>query len=144
MIDTLPFGSGPEIWVNLSAGPLLLQESEHLISTKTTTLTDSAQAAAAGAIATSTYLAFVAIEAVGFPVSFLISPPEKVTRSDGVPIVLAARKPIRAEMVLLWKAVIHPRMLLLTPIAFYSYFAGGTLSTYLTLYFTVRARALSS
>jgi hypothetical protein len=35
-------------------------------------------------------------------------------------------------------------MLLLMPIGFYSYFYGGVLSTYLTNYFTVRARALSS
>jgi hypothetical protein len=100
--------------------------------------------AGAGAIATSTYLIFVAIEAVGFPVSLLISPPHKVRRADGVPIILAAKQPWRTELLALWRAIIHPRMLLLMPIGFYSYFYGGVLSTYLTNYFTVRARALSS
>ncbi|WVQ84846.1 hypothetical protein IAT38_007003 [Cryptococcus sp. DSM 104549] len=107
-------------------------------------LARNAKQAAAGAIATSTYLIFVAIEAIGFPVSFLISPPHKVRRSDGVPILLAAKQPWRLEFITLIKAIIAPRMLLLMPIAFYSYFYGGVLSTYLTNYFTVRARALSS
>ncbi|WWD08235.1 hypothetical protein V865_006346 [Kwoniella europaea PYCC6329] len=35
-------------------------------------------------------------------------------------------------------------MLLFCPIAFYSYFLGVVMSTYLSLYFTVRSRALSS
>ncbi|WVQ81636.1 hypothetical protein IAT38_003760 [Cryptococcus sp. DSM 104549] len=107
-------------------------------------LARNAQNAAAGAIATSTYLIFVAIEAIGFPVSLFIAPPEKVRRADGVPIILPARRPLRVEMALLWKAIIHRRMLLFMPIAFYSYFLGGVMSTYLANYFTVRARALSS
>lgn len=36
------------------------------------------------------------------------------------------------------------RNLLLTPYFFFSYFYGGVLGTYLSLYFSVRARALSS
>ncbi|OXG14844.1 membrane protein [Cryptococcus neoformans A2-102-5] len=107
-------------------------------------LARNAKTAAAGAIATSTYLIFVAIEAIGFPISFLISPPHKVRRSDGVPIVLAAKKPWKNEFLDLYRAIISPRMLLLMPIGFYSYFYGGVLSTYLTNYFSVRARALSS
>ncbi|WWD00433.1 hypothetical protein V866_007346 [Kwoniella sp. B9012] len=107
-------------------------------------LARNAKAAAAGAIATSTYLIFVAIEAVGFPISFLISPPHKVRRSDGVPILLAAKQPWKTEFLLLWRCVTSKQMLLLAPIGFYSYFYGGVLSTYLTNYFTVRARALSS
>lgn len=107
-------------------------------------LARNAKTAAAGAIATSTYLIFVAIEAIGFPISFLISPPHKVRRSDGVPIVLAAKKPWKYEFLDLYRAIISPRMLLLMPIGFYSYFYGGVLSTYLTNYFSVRARALSS
>ncbi|KAK8846878.1 hypothetical protein IAR55_005968 [Kwoniella newhampshirensis] len=107
-------------------------------------LARNAKRAAAGAIATSTYLIFVAIEAVGFPVSFLISPPHKVRRSDGVPIVLAAKQPWKIEFLNLARAIVAPRMLLLMPIGFYSYFYGGVLSTYLTNHFSVRARALSS
>ncbi|TYJ55843.1 hypothetical protein B9479_003495 [Cryptococcus floricola] len=107
-------------------------------------LARNAKSATAGAIATSTYLIFVAIEALGFPISFLISPPHKVRRSDGVPILMAAKQPWKTEFINLYKAVISPRMVMLMPIAFYSYFYGGVLSTYLTNYFTVRARALSS
>nr|XP_018261868.1 uncharacterized protein I303_06313 [Kwoniella dejecticola CBS 10117]OBR84026.1 membrane protein [Kwoniella dejecticola CBS 10117] len=107
-------------------------------------LSRNAKNAAAGAIATSTYLVFVGIEAVGFPVSFFIVNPEKVRRADGVPIVMPAKRPIKQEMALLWKAIIHPRMMLFAPIAFYSYFLGGVMSTYLANYFSVRSRALSS
>lgn len=102
------------------------------------------QSSTAGAIATSTYLIFVAIEAVGFPVSWLISPPHRVRRADGVPIVMGAKKPWKAEFVALWHAIRDSRMLLLMPIAFYSYFYGGVLGVYLTNYFTVRTRAMSS
>lgn len=86
----------------------------------------------------------MAIEAVGFPISWLISPPHKVRRADGVPIVMGAKQPWKKEFRALHKGILDTKMMLLMPIAFYSYFYGGVLSTYLTNYFTVRTRAMSS
>ena len=92
----------------------------------------------------STYLIFIVIECIGFPISWLISSPEKVRRADGVPILLAAKRPIRTEMTVLYRAFKRPRTLLLLPIGFYSFFYGGVAYTYLANYFSVRARTLSS
>jgi hypothetical protein len=104
---------------------------------------DSIQNSSAGAVATSTYIVFIAIEAVGFPISWLISKPSKVRRADGSPIMLAAKKPWRAEFQILWQAMTTRRMLLIIPVAFNSFFYGGIAYTYLARYFTVRTRALS-
>ncbi|KAG7529371.1 hypothetical protein FFLO_05723 [Filobasidium floriforme] len=100
--------------------------------------------AGAGAIATSTYLIFVGIEAAAFPISWLISPPHKVRRNDGTAIRPGQKLPIVDELWLVWAALKHKRTLLLSAYFFYSYFYGGVLGTYLTLYFSVRARAMSS
>jgi len=104
---------------------------------------DSVQNASAGAVATSTYIIFIAIEAVGFPISWLISKPSNVRRADGSPIMLAAKKPWKAEFQILWQAATTRRMLLIIPVAFNSFFYGGIAYTYLARYFTVRTRALS-
>jgi hypothetical protein len=98
----------------------------------------------AGSVASTTYLIFIAIECLGFPISWLISSPHKVRRADGVPILLAAKRPIRVEMRVLYRAFMRPRMLLLVPIGFYSFFYGGVAYTYLATFFSVRARTLSS
>lgn len=61
-----------------------------------------------------------------------------------MPIMLAAKRPVRVEMKVLYRAFIRPRMLLLAPIGFYSFFYGGVAYTYLANFFSVRARTLSS
>ena len=94
-------------------------------------------------MATNTYLIFLAIECLGFPVSWLISPPHKVVRSDGMPIILAAKHPWKIEFKIMGRAFIQKRTLLVIPVAINSFFYGGIAYTYLATFFSVRARALS-
>ncbi|KAH8759174.1 membrane protein [Hyaloscypha finlandica] len=75
---------------------------------------------AAGSIAWSTYLIFV-----GFAT-------RKVRRSDG------------SKFAALGKHIQRKKTWLVFIPAFYSFFYGGTMGTYLSLHFSVRARALSS
>lgn len=70
----------------------------------------SIKMAGAGAIATSTYLIFVGIEAAAFPISWLISPPHKVRRNDGTAIRQGEKLPIVDELWLVWAALKHKRV----------------------------------
>jgi hypothetical protein len=66
-----------------------------------------------------------------------------VRRSDGVPIIMAAKHPWKVEFRILFRAMLQRRMLLVIPVAVNSFFYGGIAYTYLAQFFTVRARALS-
>lgn len=100
--------------------------------------------AKAGAVATSTFLIFLVIEALAFPISWLISPSNKVKKADGTQVKLAPKQSWKEEFGLLWGTLTHKRTLCLAVYFFYSYFYGGVLGTYLALHFSVRARALST
>ncbi|GKT50576.1 uncharacterized protein ColSpa_10757 [Colletotrichum spaethianum] len=50
----------------------------------------------------------------------------------------------KRELVALWKHLQRKKTWLISIPAFYSFFYGGTMGTYLSLHFSVRARALSS
>lgn len=60
-------------------------------------------------------------------------PPIRVTRDDGSRIIISEKKTFKEELVLLARALVSTRNLLLAPYAFYSYFYGGVLGTYLSL-----------
>jgi hypothetical protein len=78
------------------------------------------------------------------PVSFTLSPPAKTERPDGSLIVVEKKTSSREQLYLLWKTVSTRKMGLLLPIFFSCWFYWGYASTYITLYFTVRSRALAS
>lgn len=98
----------------------------------------------AGGIAWSTYLIFVGFECTGIIWAFLLSPTSRVRRKTGARIPSSGGMSWKQEFQALW---IHLRVkktwLVFIP-AFYSFFYGGTMGTYLSLHFSVRARALSS
>lgn len=100
--------------------------------------------AKAGSVSLSTYLIFLIIECLGFPISFLISPANRVRKSDGAEIKLAPKLSWGEEFRLLGQAIMMKRNLLLGVYFFYSYFYGGVLGTYLSTHFSVRARSLST
>ncbi|EIM90905.1 MFS general substrate transporter [Stereum hirsutum FP-91666 SS1] len=98
-----------------------------------------------GGISPSTYLIFVGIECIGFPAALFLSPPEKVRRADGTGVHVAAGKSTwKNEFIELGKVITLKRTLLLVGFFFYSFFYISVYGTYLSTYFTVRARALSS
>lgn len=99
-----------------------------------------------GKVSYDTYLAFIGLQCIGLPAALLLSPPEKVIRSDGTrpPAVNRKEVTVKSELRALWQAVRRPHMLLLIPV-----FISGTWGTtyqlnYLTTYFSVRARTLVS
>lgn len=104
----------------------------------------NANRATGGKVSFVTLLIFVVLQVFAFPISFLLSSPDKVIRKDGSPVVVEERTTIKQQGKLLWRTVTSKQIGLLLPIFFASWFYWGYASTYLTLYFSVRARALAS
>ncbi|TDZ34527.1 UNC93-like protein 2 [Colletotrichum spinosum] len=98
----------------------------------------------AGGIAWSTYLIFVAFECTGVVWAFLLSPTRRVRRPNGSKIPMSGSISWKQEFAALWRHMQRRKTWLIALPAFYSFFYGGTMGTYLSLHFSVRARALSS
>ncbi|GIZ45775.1 hypothetical protein CKM354_000892800 [Cercospora kikuchii] len=98
----------------------------------------------AGSISSTTYIVFIVIMCLGLPIALCLSPAHKVWRKDGTRIVSQRAATWGAEFKAVGKLFISRRILLLLPAFFISYFYNGFMSTWLTTYFTVRARAFSS
>ncbi|CAI7583587.1 unnamed protein product [Penicillium glandicola] len=99
---------------------------------------------AEGGIAWSTYLIFVGFECTGVIWAVLLSPTQRVRRRDGSKIAMSSSVSWKQEFAALFKHLQRRKTWLLFLPAFYSFFYGGTMGTYLSLHFSVRARALSS
>ncbi|KAG5743952.1 hypothetical protein H9Q69_005044 [Fusarium xylarioides] len=98
----------------------------------------------AGGVAWSTYLVFIAFECTGLVWAFLLSPTRRVRRHDGTKVSMSESASWKQEFAALWKHLQRRKTWLMVLPAFYSFFCGGTMGTYLSLHFSVRARALSS
>jgi MFS family permease len=94
-----------------------------------------------GKIDSKTYLIFIALQAIAAPVALLLSPPQKVQRSDGSKIIIKTEPSFKAEFKALWAVTKRKDILILLPIFWAAYFNqySGNFQTY---YFGVRARAL--
>ncbi|TVY36686.1 UNC93-like protein [Lachnellula subtilissima] len=89
-----------------------------------------------------TYLVFIALQCIAAPLALLLTPPEKVQRSDGTKVKIVAEKSFLAEIKALGRALARRDILLLLPIFWAAYFNQYS-SNFQTYYFGVRARALS-
>ncbi|WWC92017.1 uncharacterized protein L201_006971 [Kwoniella dendrophila CBS 6074] len=98
----------------------------------------------AGGVAWSTYLIFIAFECTGVIWALLLSKTKKVRRSDGSKVPYSGDITWKKEFTALWRHIQNKRTWLVFIPAFYSFFCGGVYGTYLSLHFSVRARALSS
>lgn len=98
----------------------------------------------AGGIKWSTYLIFVGFECTGIIWAFMLSPTRRVRRKNGCTIPQGDSVSWKREFVALWRHLRRPKTWLVFLPAFYSFFYGGTMGTYLSLHFSVRARALST
>ncbi|KAI0828737.1 MFS general substrate transporter [Hypoxylon sp. FL0890] len=99
---------------------------------------------AVGGVTADTYIAFLIIESLALPFAFLISPLERVVRSDGTRILVSEKLTFKQEFKLI-KFTMSSKLILLSALwALWSFFYSGTWSTYLGTYFSVRSRALSS
>ncbi|KAI0160058.1 MFS general substrate transporter [Hypoxylon sp. FL1284] len=97
-----------------------------------------------GGVTPDTYVAFLIIESLALPFAFLISPLERVVRSDGTRILVSEKLSSKQEFKLI-RPTWSSKLILLSALwAIWSFFYSGSWSTYLGVYFSVRARALSS
>ncbi|TQN66385.1 UNC93-like protein, partial [Colletotrichum shisoi] len=87
-----------------------------------------------------TYIVFVALKCLGPFVAMLLSSAEKVQRQDGKKVAKAERIPTVAEL----KAVARRQDSRPFPFFFYATFLLSYAGSYLSLYFSVRSRALAS
>ncbi|KAI2481354.1 MFS-1 multi-domain protein [Pyrenophora tritici-repentis] len=97
-----------------------------------------------GSVSSTTYIVFIVIMCLGLPVALCLSPAHKVWRKDGTRIVTERAATWLGEFKAVGRLFVSRRILLLLPAFFISYFYNGFMSTWLTTYFTVRARAFSS
>ncbi|KAF4119667.1 Ion channel regulatory protein UNC-93 [Geosmithia morbida] len=92
-----------------------------------------------GGVSTDTYLAFLVIECLALPFAFLILPFENVVRSDGTKIVTEAEKSsTKSEFRRITKTITSRLIVLSSLWALWSFFYGGSWSTYLGIYFSRR------
>ena len=87
----------------------------------------------------------IALQCLGLPLAFLISPPEKVIRRDGSKLEDPTKhKVVLKEFRKLFKLLCTKRVFLLIPILVGFNWNGTYQSIYLTKYFSVRSRALGA
>ncbi|GMM36704.1 hypothetical protein DASC09_040290 [Saccharomycopsis crataegensis] len=98
-----------------------------------------------GAVSLNTYVVLLAIQCLGFPASFLLSPPEKVIRSDGSKLLSNLRnKTIKDEMKTFFRVLRRKEVIGLAPLFIAVVWFNTWQSNYMTNHFSVRARSLSS
>ncbi|KAI0892711.1 MFS general substrate transporter [Annulohypoxylon nitens] len=91
-----------------------------------------------------TYIVFVVLQCLGPACSFLLTPPEKVVRRNGSRVQLSERIPDLEELKALIRVLIRKDFLLVLPYFIYVTWELPYNSAYLSLYFSVRSRALAS
>lgn len=98
-----------------------------------------------GSVSSATYIVFIVIMCLGLPIALCLTPAQKIWRKDGTRVPVP---PVTISWATEFKAVgklfASRRLMLLLPAFFISYFYNGFMSTWLTTYFTIRARAFSS
>ncbi|TIB82179.1 hypothetical protein E3Q22_00529 [Wallemia mellicola] len=105
----------------------------------------NSQTSSSGSVNPNIYFVFIAIECLGLPAALLIKHPEQVQRKDGTVIRAGDKLPLKQELnMLLNGTVLTPIIGLIAMFSFYSFFYISPYGTYLTEFFSVRARALSS
>ncbi|OBR09791.1 Duf895 domain membrane protein [Colletotrichum higginsianum IMI 349063] len=86
----------------------------------------------------------LAFKCLGPFVAMLLSSAEKVQRQDGKKVAKAERIPTVAELKAVGKILVREDFLLVFPFFFYATFLLSYAGSYLSLYFSVRSRALAS
>lgn len=91
-----------------------------------------------------TFIVFVALQCLAPFAALLLSPADKVIRADGQKVKTAKRIKTIDEFKEILKILIRKDFLLVVPFFFYATFLLSYAGSYLSLYFSVRARALAS
>ncbi|KAI2776768.1 MFS general substrate transporter [Daldinia loculata] len=91
-----------------------------------------------------TYIVFVVLQCLGPISSLLLTPPEKVVRRNGSRVQLSDRISDLEELKALTRVLFRRDFLLIIPYFVYVTWELPYISAYLSLYFSVRSRALAS
>ncbi|KAF2147668.1 major facilitator superfamily transporter [Myriangium duriaei CBS 260.36] len=98
----------------------------------------------AGKVSYTVYLVFIALQCTGPVVAFFLSKPEKVQRTDGRRVELAILQNPWYEIRATTKLFFTKQWLLVVLFVGQAVFSEAVFFTYLSLWFSVRARALGS
>ncbi|RFU74272.1 major facilitator superfamily transporter [Trichoderma arundinaceum] len=98
----------------------------------------------AGKVSYAVYLVFIAIQASGALVALLLNRPHRVQRQDGKKVELSIVENPWYEIKATARAFINPHFLLIVLWIGQAVFSEAVYFTYLSLWFSVRARALGS
>ncbi|KAK1238325.1 hypothetical protein MKX07_006471 [Trichoderma sp. CBMAI-0711] len=98
----------------------------------------------AGKVSYTVYIVFIAIQAAGALVALLLNRPKHVQREDGKTVRLTIVENPWFEIKATAKAFLNPRFLLIVLWIGQAVFSEAVYFTYLSLWFSVRARALGS
>ncbi|KIW62385.1 hypothetical protein PV04_10565 [Phialophora macrospora] len=98
----------------------------------------------AGKVSYTVYLVFIALQALGPFIALLLNRPHKVERTDGLKVELAIQDHPWRELKATTRAFFSKKYLLLLLFIGQAVYAEAVFFTYLSLWFTVRARALGS
>jgi MFS family permease len=98
----------------------------------------------AGKVSYNVYLAFIALQALGPFAGLLLNKPEKVQRSDGVPVRLEITQGSIAELKATTKLFFSRNFLLVVPLIAQGVYTEAVMFTFEALWLSVRARALGS
>ncbi|TVY91998.1 UNC93-like protein [Lachnellula willkommii] len=91
-----------------------------------------------------TYIVFISLQCLGPFVAMLLSPPHKVQRKDRTKVDLGEKISDKDELKALGKLIISKDILCIVPLFLYAIFELSYIGSYLSLYFSVRSRALAS
>ncbi|OAL47410.1 MFS general substrate transporter [Pyrenochaeta sp. DS3sAY3a] len=91
-----------------------------------------------------TYIVFVVLQCLGPAVAMLLSPPHKVQRRNGTKVKLLAKIPAKEELKETLKLASRKEFFLLIPYFLYVTWSLPYIGSYMSLYFSVRSRALAS
>lgn len=98
----------------------------------------------AGKVSYNVYLAFIALQALGPFAGLLLNKPEKVQRSDGVPVNLAISNGSWFEIKAVTRLFFSRNFLLIVPLIAQGVYTEAVMFTFESLWLSVRARALGS
>ncbi|KAI4853534.1 MFS general substrate transporter [Aureobasidium sp. EXF-8845] len=98
----------------------------------------------AGSVSYHVFEAFIALQALAPFAGLLLSPPEKVQRTDGLPVRLSIENSITHELKAMSKLFFSKHFLLIVPLIAQAVYAESVFFTFQALWFSVRARALGS
>ncbi|QEU62094.1 hypothetical protein KDRO_F00170 [Kluyveromyces lactis] len=98
-----------------------------------------------GSVSLNTYIVLMIIQCLGFPISFLLSPPEKIIRKNGSKLKPSVTgKTVKAEIKTFLSVLRRKEIIGLAPLFLSVTWFNTWQSNYMTHHFSVRVRALNT